>query len=139
LIAAVLGSAWTALAYFVVPVIVTDGVGPVEAFKRSVRTLKSTWGTALVGNFSMGFFSFLLMLPVLLVLFVLFGLAVAYESSIGLVAVVLLAIPVFMLLAATTTAAGTVFRTYLYAYATGRTVPEDLDTSRFGDAFRRKD
>ncbi len=44
-----------------------------------------------------------------------------------------------MLLAATTTAAGTVFRTYLYAYATGRTIPENLDTSRFDDAFRRKD
>lgn len=138
LIASVLGSAWTALAYFVVPVIVTDGVGPVEAFKRSVKTLKSTWGTALVGNFSMGLFSFLLMLPVLLVLFVLFGLAVAAESAAATVAVVLLAIPVFMLLAATTTAAGTVFRTYLYAYATGRTIPENLDTSRFDDAFRRR-
>lgn len=139
LIASLLGSAWTALAYFVVPVIVTDGVGPVEAFKRSVKTLKSTWGTALVGNFSMGLFSFLLMLPVLLVLVGLFALASFYDSAAGVVAVVLLAIPVFMLLAATTTAAGTVFRTYLYAYATGRTIPENLDTSRFDDAFRRKD
>jgi hypothetical protein len=42
LIASLLGSAWTALTYFVIPVIVIDGVGPVEAFKRSVKTMKTT-------------------------------------------------------------------------------------------------
>jgi hypothetical protein len=66
-IAALLGSAWTALTYFVVPVIVMDGSGPVTAIRSSIGTLKQTWGTALVGQFSLGFLSFLITLPAILI------------------------------------------------------------------------
>lgn len=45
IISAILGSAWTALAYFVAPVIVVEGAGPVAAFKRSTAILRQTWGT----------------------------------------------------------------------------------------------
>ena len=41
-VSSLLGSAWTALTYFVVPVIVCDGVGPIEAFKRASRALRDT-------------------------------------------------------------------------------------------------
>ena len=138
IVSAILGSAWTALAYFVVPVIVVDGVGPVEAFKRSAKTLKSTWGTALVGNFSLGFFSFLITLPVILVLIGLFALAMMGKSVVGMIAVGVLAVPVLMIVAGITSAANSVFRTYLFVYATGRTMPANVDTSRFADAFRSR-
>ena len=135
-ISAILGSAWTALTYFVVPVIVVDGVGPIEAFKRSTKTLKSTWGTALVGNFSLGFFAFLVALPVILILIGLFVLAMMGKSVIGMIAVGVLAVPAIMIVAAITSAADAVFKTYLFAYATGRTMPANVDTSSFGEAFR---
>ena len=133
-----LGSAWSALTFFVVPVIVVDGVGPVEAFKRSMKTLKSTWGTALVGNFSMGFLGFLLMLPILIVAFLLFMLAAGSGSVASMVAVGVIAGILFMIGASATAAADAIFRTFLFAYATGRTIPKDLDTSGFSDAFRSR-
>jgi len=135
IVASLLGSAWTALTYFVVPVLVTDGVGPIEAFKRSTRTLKSTWGTALMGNFSMGTMAFLIMLPVFLLAALLIGTAVSSGSQFLLaVAIVLSVFAVVVAITATSTADG-IFKAYLYAYATGRSLPEDVDARRFEDAF----
>lgn len=138
IVSAILGSAWTALAYFVVPVIVLDGVGPIKAFKRSAQTLKTTWGTALVGNFSLGFFSFLVMLPVVLLVVVLFGMAVAAESVVVTAFAGAVAVLAIALACAATSAADVVFKAYLYTYATGRSIPEDVDTTAFGDAFRAR-
>jgi hypothetical protein len=138
LISALFGAAWTAVTYFVIPVVVVDGVGPVEAFKRSTGTLKSTWGTALSGNFSMGFLSFLVMLPVVLVLFALGALMASLQSPIGLAAVVVLGVALLVVAMAVTGAADMVFKTFLYAHATGKSIPAEIDTSRFDDAFRKR-
>jgi len=139
ILAGLLGSAWTALTYFVVPVLVTDGVGPLEAFKRSTRTMKQTWGTALMGNFSMGTMAFLIMLPVFLVAGGLIALAVRSGSDFMLVvAIVFSALALALALAATSTADG-IFKAYLYTYATGKALPENVDTARFDEAFRPKD
>jgi len=137
-IAAILGSAWTAMTYFVVPVLVTDGVGPIEAFKRSTNTLKSTWGTALMGNFSMGTIAFLLMLPIFAVGGCLFWLAATNQSDILLVvAIMSTALMVVVAVAATATADG-IFKAYLYAFATGRSLPDEINSAEFTEAFRSK-
>lgn len=137
-ISAILGSAWTALTYFVVPVIVLEGLGPVGAFKRSVRVLKQTWGTALVGNFSLGLFAFLLALPVILVVFVLFGMAAAAGNTAGVMASIAVGVILFMIVAAATSAADMVFKAFLFSYATGQSVPQQVDTSEFSEAFRHR-
>lgn len=130
LISALIGSAWTALTYFVVPVIVSDGVGPVEAFKRSTKTMKAAWGTALTGNFSMGFFGFLASIPVIILGFLLF-------SSMGFAVALAVVVPLLVLVVAITSAADMIFKAYLYAYATGRTLPDDVDTHSMASAFSR--
>ena len=43
-----------------------------------------------------------------------------------------------MVLAAVSAAADGVFRAFLYTYATGKTLPEDIDTDSFGRAFEKK-
>lgn len=137
-ISALFGAAWTAVTYFVIPVVVVDGVGPVEAFKRSTGTLKSTWGTALSGNFSLGFLSFLVMLPVVLVLFALGALMASLQSPLGMAAVVVLGVVLLVVAMAVTGAADMVFKAFLYAHATGKSIPAEIDTSRFDDAFRQR-
>src|SRR5262249_36395741 len=62
-VSALLGTAWTVLTYFVVPVLVVERVGPIQAIKRSMKILRKTWGEALIGNIGIGFFMFLLALP----------------------------------------------------------------------------
>jgi hypothetical protein len=137
-IAAILGTAWTALIYFVVPVLVMEGVGPVTAIKRSLSTIKSTWGEALVGNFSMGFLAFLVLLPVILVLGVFVAAAVASGNTPAIVLAGAVGALVIVIAAAATSTADVVFKALLYNYATGRAVPEGIDQSLFQDAFRAK-
>ena len=136
-VAAILGSAWTALAYFVVPVIVIDGVGPVEAFKRSAGTLKSTWGEALTGGFSLGLLGLLILLPGIVLLGGLFFF-VAGQSTALAVLVGVLAVGLIVLGASINSAADVIFKAILFNYATGQsgasadrylTVPRSLHPS----------
>ena len=135
IVAAILGSAWTALTYFVVPVIVVDGVGPVKAFKRSVKTLRHTWGTALVGQFSLGLLGLLLMLPAVLVAVLLIYLGVASGSPAAMATLIALAVLLIVTGFAVSSAADTIFKALLFGYATDRSVPAGVDTSDFASAF----
>ena len=138
IVVAILGSAWTALTYFVIPVIVVDGYSPVKAFRESTSILKKSWGTALVGGFSLGFIGFLLTLPLILVLCLVFGAAFNSGNEFAMVASVVFAVVSIMLLVASSAAADGIFKVYLYTWATGRSLPEDTNVDSFDDAFRRR-
>lgn len=138
-VAAILGCAWTALTFFVVPVIVLEGLGPIAAFRKSTATLTKSWGTALVGNFSLGLLTFLIMLPILLVVGFLGFLAAQSGSIAAIVSVIVLAVIVVVLASAFTSAADVVFKAILYNWATGRAVPAGIDTSQFRAAFSAKE
>jgi len=136
-VAAILGMAWGALTYFVIPVIVLEGVGPVQAFKRSTRTLKDTWGTALVGNFSLGLLGFLLMLPIMLIcVLVIMGFG-SLPLPLGVFLLVVCGV-LLALGAAATSAADVIFKGLLYTYATGRTLPPEVNRDLYGEAFLNK-
>ncbi|WP_254824054.1 DUF6159 family protein [Haloglomus halophilum] len=63
LVAALLGLAWGALTYFVVPVVVFEDAGPVEMFRESGRTVRDIWGEAFGADFTTEAVSLLLVLP----------------------------------------------------------------------------
>ncbi len=44
------GVAWSVATFLVVPVVVVEGLGPIDAVKRSVELLKRTWGEQLAGT-----------------------------------------------------------------------------------------
>ncbi len=138
-VAALLGTAWTALTFFVVPVLVMDGVGPILAIKLSLKTLKGTWGEALIGKFSLGLLSFLIMLPFLIVVAVLIMLAMASNNMVNMVLAITLGVAIVIIVSAFNSAADVVFKALLYNYATGRSVPTGIDTSNFSSAFGTKD
>jgi hypothetical protein len=138
IVAALLGSAWTALTFFVVPVIVIEGDGPVGAFKKSAGVLKNTWGTALVGQFSLGFLGLLLSIPVVLVCGGLAVAAVASGSWAAAIPVIAIGVALLALVAAVNSAADVVFKAVLYNYATGKSVPQGIDTSSLAHAFAAK-
>ena len=49
-----IGLAWTVASFLVVPVLVNNDVGPIDAVKRSAELLKKTWGENLIGNTGIG-------------------------------------------------------------------------------------
>lgn len=135
-ISAILGSAWTALTYFVVPVITMEGLGPVGAFKRSTRILREQWGTALVGNFSLGVISFLIMLPAILLGGGLIFLGVNSGSMVATLAAAGAGVLCILFAGAASSAADMIFKSYLYTFATGNRLPENVDDHYFSQAFR---
>lgn len=52
--ASLVGFAWNVATYLVVPVLVVENIGPVDAIRRSAELLKRTWGEQLVGSAGMG-------------------------------------------------------------------------------------
>jgi hypothetical protein len=54
-IAASLGSAvWSLVTFLVIPVVALEGIGPIEAIKRSTNLTKRRWGQQVTGNIVIG-------------------------------------------------------------------------------------
>jgi len=136
IVAGLLGSAWTALTFFVVPVLVIEGRGPIGAIKGSASTLRATWGTAMVGNFSLGILTFIFAIPIVLVTAGLVAWAVTTQLVLGVVVAVGFGVIALASLAAFASAADVVFKALLYNFATNRAMPAGIDTSHFREAFR---
>jgi hypothetical protein len=137
LLGGLLEFAWAVVTYFVVPVLVVDGVGPIEAVKRSSAILKRTWGESLAGEGGLGLIGFLLMLPALMVLAI--GTAgTAASPTIFLAVVVPVVILYILTLSLVFGTLGAIFRTGAYVYATTGQAPSDMDPALLQGAFRRK-
>jgi len=135
-ISAILGTAWSIMTYFVVPVLVVEQCGPFAAVGRSMSILKKTWGEALIGSFGLGFFNFVIMLPGILAL-VIGGLLCSVTLVLGLP---ILAVGLLCLLLGLAVGAALdgVFLTALYQYATSGAVPVEFDRSTMRGAFYAK-
>ncbi len=129
--------AWSVATFFVVPVIALEGLGPVDAIKRSAGVVKERWGEGVVGSATIGGAIFLAgILPGILL--VVAGAALTGSSAalgaiviaIGVVVVVIAA-----LLQVTLTA---VFRVALFRYATHGDVVGQFSSEQLEGAFRPK-
>jgi len=137
-VSSLIGLAWNVATYLVVPVLVVEDIGPVEAIKRSADLLKRTWGEQIAGNFSIG-----LVFGLLSLLVVLLGVPaialVAMSESVALVVLAVLALVlalVFMGLINSTLSG--IYTAAVYQYAvtgeTGSYFRQDL----VQHAFRHK-
>jgi hypothetical protein len=71
-----IGLAWNLATFLVVPILVVENVGPLDAVKRSASLLKQTWGEQIVGNFSISAISGLVIL-----LFILAGVPLLFVAA----------------------------------------------------------
>ena len=136
IIAFFLGAAWTILTFFVVPVIAVEGVGPFQAIKTSVATMKEAWGDSIAGNFSLGLMTFIVTLPIYILLGVAFVLVMGTSPSLPVIVIMITAIfLVVSLIAVASSAADTVFKAILFSFASGKTMPAGIDTDAISAAF----
>ena len=133
-VAWLLGSAWSIMTFFVVPVLVVEKTDPMTAVGRSLSLLRRTWGEALVGNMGLNFILFLLFLPVILI-FVAGVLLVAQGMTAPGVAVLVLAGVAFLLHMAVSSALHTIFLAAIYLYAAEDRVPAGIDRHVMATAF----
>lgn len=50
----ILGAIWTVITFFVLPMIVLQGKGPITSIKDSAKMIRSTWGQQIGGNVRIG-------------------------------------------------------------------------------------
>lgn len=117
IVSAILGAVWSVTTFLVIPVLVVEGKGPVDAFTRSAGLLKKTWGDQLVGNFSFGIIFFLLSLPA----FALIAAGVLGGNTTVAVIAIAVAAVYLILLGLVQSVLQSVFQAVLYVYtAQGR-------------------
>jgi hypothetical protein len=117
IIIGIVGFVWNIATFLVVPVLVTEGVGPVDAIKRSAGLLRRTWGEQLIGVGGIGIVFGLLFVAIALVggavAFALFNISVVL-GIIGIFALVM----VLGIVGLIGSAASGVYTASLYRYAT---------------------
>ncbi|MEO1009518.1 MAG: DUF6159 family protein [Planctomycetota bacterium] len=131
IIALLLGSAWTAITYFVVPVLIVERAPAHQAIGRSFSLMRQTWGEGLVANWATDLvvvLGTLLCVPVMLL-----GFATGDPIVIGITILLCLAWFGFMMLVSMTLE--TVLTAVLYVYARTGEAPEGFDAEMLGLAF----
>ena len=139
LIASWIGNiAWSLATYFVIPVLVVQRVGPVDAIKESAKLLRRTWGEQLAGQAGIGIFSFLIVLAALVPSIAIVGLAAATGALALIVIAVVIAVALVVLAIAVTSAMGQIFTAALYRYAMQGAVSPGYEAEALRGAFQPK-
>jgi hypothetical protein len=133
----VLGVAWSLLTFFVVPILVVEGKGPVEAIKESAAMIRQRWGEELIGGVSFGGIGFFFTLPALAVAMFGVGYLVHGAWLNGLLLIGAAMIYGF-LLSLTMTTLSSIFHTAVYHYARTGTVPMGFNAALLQSAFVKK-
>ena len=138
-VTSLLGTAWNIATYLVAPVLAVEGIGPLEAIKRSTALLKQTWGEQIAGNLGMGAITALLIIGIILT-----GGAAVYgvvALDLGVIPIVLVAGVVLLLVVLVGLVSSTLNSIYtaaIYQYATTGQAGEFFESQLVENAFRRK-
>ena len=140
IIMALVGTAWSVACIFVIPVIIQDEAtfNPIEILKKSVSTLKRTWGESLIGYVGISLASWLVLVFSLFWLGGTVAMAVFLNSIwLGVLAGAgwLITIIIFSYL---TSVANQIFRCALFLYATTGAMPQPFDADSAALAWKMK-
>lgn len=138
LVARLLGAAWTVSTFLVVPVLVAQNVGPIDAIKESFNLLKRSWGENLIGSAGLGLAFGLIMTVVVLVGV---GAVVAAALLSGTAAAFVvggLFVALIIALAATQAALAGIYQAAVYRFAVDGRAPAGFEAAALEGAFRRR-
>lgn len=130
----VVGMAWAAVTFLVLPILVFENIGVGDAIKRSTQMLRQTWGENLIVNMGIGLISFLLCIPA----FVILAAGAATGTVLGFGTTVVIAVVWLIVVTCWSSAMSAVFQLALYRYATGGSVPTEFGPVDFAHAFAPK-
>lgn len=129
IVLSLIGGAWAYMTFFVVPVLVVRGVGPIDAIKQSASLFKRTWGEQVTSNIGFGIFYFL----VAAIAFI----PAAMVFSINPIAGLVLGIPLVALGIGAVQATEGIFKAALYQYAAEGLVPLGFEKAELGSTYQR--
>ena len=133
-----IGMAWTVASFLVVPVLVNNDVGPIEAVKRSAELLKKTWGQNLIGNTGIGLVFGLALFALILVGGALAAVAGANGMATLAITIGVVAFVAVLLLVLIQAALQGVYAAALYRYASEGDAGAGFGQDMVANAFRVK-
>jgi len=136
-LAGLLEFAWGVATFFVIPILVIEGKGPIDAIQESATILKRTWGEDLIAGASYGLIHFACSLPAIAV--GVFAFLTVAQGHLAF-ALFLGALVVFYLLLVNLTilVLESVFDVAVYHYARTGAVPQGFDAALLQSAFVKK-
>jgi Family of unknown function (DUF6159) len=136
--AGILGVAWGVMTFLVVPVLVTEKIGPADALKRSSSLLTKTWGEQIVGNAALGLIGFLVALPITIIGGLLIAGASGTDSDIATGAAVVLLVLALAVIGVIFSALNSIYKAALYEYAAEDVISPQFGQSTLESAFKVK-
>lgn len=131
LVIRLVGVAWAIATFFVVPILVVEGLGPIAAVKRSVEVIRRTWGESLISNLGISLVSGLALLVLGVVPAVAIGVGGAVmmpnSPAIPVILAVLWLLAVGVLIALVSSALRGIVLAATYQYAVTGQVPAGFD------------
>jgi hypothetical protein len=138
IVVGLVGLVWSVATYLVIPVLVVENVGPIEAVKRSAGHLRKTWGEQIVGNLGIGAVFGLITFGTIVAGVLLFVGAAATESIALMVTVGAMTVLALMTIALIGSALGGVYAAAVYRYAAEGEVGTFFRPTMVQAAFRQK-
>lgn len=126
-----LGLSWTVISFLVLPILVIEGMGPIDSLKASAKMLKQSWGEQLIGHFSFGLLFALLVIPIMLI----FVLLVSQKGVLAFTGVVFLVISL-LVLGIVQWALQSIFMGAVYLYVRDHKVPGTFSLSQIDNAMK---
>jgi len=138
IVVSIIGFAWNVATFLTVPVLVIEGVGPIDAVKRSANLLKRTWGEQLVGNFSIGtifgLISFLVIIGGVAGIIA----AAALQSTPLIIAMVAFMVLALVAVGLVSSALTGIYTAAVYRYATAGEISSYFDPDVIKNTFKQK-
>jgi len=137
IVVSLLGMMWGIITLFVIPAMVYNNLGPFDAIKKSIATIKKTWGESLIRAYGLGLIQLVLIILGIVGGFFLVMVSTA-AGTIG-VLVALFAIAVYLIgVILIFSVANSVFNTALYVYAATGKIPDGFTDEVMKNAFIQK-
>ncbi|MEM7539340.1 MAG: DUF6159 family protein [Chloroflexota bacterium] len=138
IVVGLVGMAWSLATFMVVPVLVTENVGPIEAIKRSSSLLRRTWGEQITGNFSLGAIFGILFVVLAIISVVLFGAIASIGNSVLTISFVAIMALAFIVLALLNSTLSGIYAAAVYQYTTTGNTGDFFDANIVRNSFRQK-
>ncbi len=122
---AIIGFAWTAVTFFIIPVLIYEKKGMWDSLKHSGQLFRKTWGETIAGEIGFGVIFFLIAL--IGVIPIVFGI-LSYSFTTFIIGVVIAAL-FWIVLGAVASALNGIYVAALYNYATTGKLPEPYNPS----------
>jgi len=137
IILGIVGMAWGLLTFFVIPVMIFENISVIDSIRRSGALFRKTWGENVVGQFSMGFFFFLLSIPGIIAIVV--GILSMMGGSFPLMLIFFGAGVLYLvMLTIVSSSLNVIFTTALYNYASKGVVPQGFSEQAIKGAWKTR-